>query len=542
MAYMGFISVDWAWRGHRSVSTEEGSSASPSSVGGYDSRGNRFMKLIQETLGRLDRSGPGVRSRGSVVGPADRRGAAEPSPLMLEQTAHGASRENAIKVLVLVCLGAVSAMVIARTGISWGRFGRASSSFGSAAWSATLVYGSFMYAVLLWRLWLWRRYRPMAAVADESLPSVTVVMPVFNEGALVAEAIRSVAASRYPAGRLELVIVDDGSTDDSWLHILRGARAVSDRIKVTTLRHVSNKGKRHALHLGFSRGRSEVFVTVDSDSLLHPNAICNGAAALVRDRRVGCVAGCVEVLNPRASLITRFLKCSFSLSFKFVRAYQNEFRGVFCTPGALSFYRAAFVREVADEWVSQRFLGQACTTGEDRSMTNLFLREGWLTAYQGNSKVFSKMPETFAGMCRMFLRWARSNIRETVVLFGFLFRQFRGAFLNTFRLNMLLATLSLVLPPIFVAGSLMLLVTRDGYALNQFLAVMVYSLSVAVIYYINERDTDWVWLIVYELVWVSCLWWIIPYAFISLRNTGWLTRSAGSESCRPFLAGPATAN
>lgn len=175
-------------------------------------------------------------------------------------------------------------------------------------------------------------------------------------------------------------------------------------------------------------------------------------------------------------------------------------------------------------------------------MTNLFLREGWLTAYQGNSKVFSKMPETFAGMCRMFLRWARSNIRETVVLFGFLFRRFRGAFVNTFRLNMLLATLSLVLPPIFAVGSIMLLVTRDGYALNQFLAVMVYSLSVAVIYYLNERDTDWVWLIVYELVWVSCLWWIIPYAFISLRNTGWLTRSAGPESCKPLLAGPATAN
>lgn len=345
-----------------------------------------------------------------------------------------------------------------------------------------------------------------------------------------------------PAGRLELVIVDDGSTDDSWLHILRGARAAGGRIKVTTLRHVTNMGKRHALHLGFSRGRSDVFVTVDSDSVLHPEAIRNGASALVRDRRVGCVAGCVEVLNPRASLITRFLKCSFSLSFKFVRAYQNEFRGVFCTPGALSFYRAAFVRKVADEWVNQRFLGQACTTGEDRAMTNLFLREGWLTAYQGNSKVFSKMPETFSGMCRMFLRWARSNIRETVVLFGFLFRRFRGAFLYAFRLNIFLATLSLVLPPIFVAGSLMLLVTRDGYALNQFLAVMVYSLSVAVIYYMNERDTDWVWLIVYELMWVSCLWWIIPYAFASLRNTGWLTRSSRPKSPGPLLATQALAN
>lgn len=493
------------------------------------------MKAIQNKL--IHREQAPTREQVELPG---RTGPEPELPQLIQDAlAPSGSRENALKVAVVLLMTVFAGFVLERTGILAGRFRLPQSPFGSATWTATVVYSGIMYLVLVWRIALWRRYRPMSAVADDRLPAVTVIMPVFNEGKLVEEAIGSVAASRYPAGRLEIIVIDDGSTDDSWLHILKAAREAKHRVKVTTLRHLSNLGKRHALHLGFANASGDVFVTVDSDSVLHPDAIRNGVSAMVRDTRVGCVAGCVEVLNPRDSLITRFLKCSFSLSFKFVRAYQNEFRGVFCTPGALSFYRADYVRKVADEWLSQRFLGLACTTGEDRAMTNLFLRAGWLTAYQQNAKVFSKMPADFAGMCRMFLRWARSNIRETIFLFAFLFRRFRGPYLNTFRFNMLLATSALVLPPLLIAGNMGLWLTRDGYALHQLAAVMLYSLSVAVIYYINERDTDWVWLVVYEFVWVTSLWWIMPYAFVSLRNTGWLTRHVGPERSTP-MAQPAT--
>ncbi len=400
------------------------------------------------------------------------------------------------------------------------------SFMGKLFWGMTAGYGAIMCCALVWRVWLWLRYRPMPSVRDDELPSVSVVIPAFNEGPLVRHAILSAAASLYPREKMEVIVIDDGSSDDTWRHICWAAIEVGERVRVVTLRHPGNRGKRAALHLGFAEARGEVLVTIDSDSILMPEALRNAVTPLVRDPSVGCVAGCVEVLNPRQSMMTRFLKCYFSLSFKFVRAYQSEFRGVFCTPGALSAYRADVVRRVADEWRDQRFLNLPCTTGEDRAMTNLFLREGWMTAYQGSAVVRSKMPHTYVGLTRMFLRWARSNIRETIVLFRFLFTDFRRRRLWPLRVNMLLVVLSLALPPLLVLNNMALLTMSEGYLLHRAGVILVFAAFSAAIYYRNERDSDWVWMVVYKFFWVACLAWILPYAALTLRNTGWLTRTA----------------
>lgn len=417
---------------------------------------------------------------------------------------------------------------------------------GYLFWYTALFYGGLMYAVTLWRVVLWRRYKPMPSVTDEALPAVSVIIPAFNEGRLVRQSILSVAHSDYPREKLEIIAIDDGSADDTWEHIRAAAAEVDSRIRMTTFKQPRNKGKREALYIGFKQARGSVIVSIDSDSIVEPDALRNGVTPLVLDPTLGCVAGCVEVLNPRQSLITRFLKCTFSLSFKFVRAYQSEFRGVFCTPGALSIYRAEIVRRVADEWVNQKFLGMPCTIGEDRAMTNLILREGWMTAYQGNAVVWSKMPHTYTGMCKMLLRWGRSNVRETLFLFKFLFKNFRNRYLRTFQFNMLLTALTLFLPPFMILNSYLLLFTSGGYVMHQLGMLVVYAATMSLIYYFNERDTDWVWLFLYEFLWPIGFAWIIPYATITMRKTAWLTRMTSvdlklapeeREPARPILAG-----
>jgi hyaluronan synthase len=410
------------------------------------------------------------------------------------------------------------------------------SKVASLFWWTALLFGGVTYAALVWRVLLWRRYRPMPAPRDEELPNLTVIIPAFNEGPLVRQSILSVAANDYPADKLEIIAVDDGSTDDTWHHIQAAASRVSRDIRLTTLQQTRNKGKREALYLGFKRGTGDIFVTLDSDSILSRDALRNGVAPLVREKKIGNVAGCVEVLNPRESWVTRFLKCTFSLSFKFVRAYQSEFRGVFCTPGALSFFRADAVRKVADEWLRQQFLGVQCTIGEDRAMTNLMLRDGWLTAYQGNAKVYSKMPTTYGGMCKMLLRWGRSNIRETVVLLRFLFTRFRSNYLRSFQFNMLLTIVSLFLPPLFILNGYVLMLTNFDYAMHAMGLVMINGAFMSLIYYMNEKDSDWVWLFAYEYFWTAALSWIIPWAAMTVRNAGWLTRG----NAKPVVPRPVT--
>ncbi len=430
-----------------------------------------------------------------------------------------------------------AAMVLAWTLMlsDFWRFHRISDEtlLGMATWTVAMCYGAVVFVSLIWRLMLWRRYCPMESVDDADLPSVTLVIPAFNEGELVRYSVLSAAASRYPADRLEIIVIDDGSTDDTWSHIISAVREAGDNLNITTLRQPKNMGKRQALYDGFKQARGDVFVTIDSDSVLEPDALRNAVTPLVLDPDIGCVAGCVQVLNPRQNLITRFLKVYFSLSFKFVRAYQNEFRGVFCTPGALSVYRADAVRRIADEWLEQSFLGLPCSTGEDRSMTNLLLREGCLTAYQGNAVVWSRVPHGYVDMANMFLRWARSNIRETLVLWRFMFTRFRERHLQVFRLNMVLVLFSLVMPPLLIAHSVGLLATSDGFVLRYVGVMLLFSLIMSTVYYRNERDSDWVWLLVYNVFWIGCLSWVLPYAALTLRNTRWMTRGESVPDGKP---------
>ena len=81
--------------------------------------------------------------------------------------------------------------------------------------------------LLTFRTLLWFSYRPFAPLQPGSAPTMTVVIPAFNEGAMVAQAIDSVATARYPVGRLQVIVVDDGARDDTWVHIQTGRRAPS---------------------------------------------------------------------------------------------------------------------------------------------------------------------------------------------------------------------------------------------------------------------------------------------------------------------------
>lgn len=395
-------------------------------------------------------------------------------------------------------------------------------------WSMAL-YGGMHYAAMVWRICLWLSYRPMAPIAESELPAVSVVIPAYNEGALVRKSIDSVTHLDYPRHKLQVIAVDDGSSDDTWSHIL--AAASHAPVKVLTLRQPANRGKRHALYAGFQRATGEVWVTVDSDSILEPDALRNGVVPLVRDKRIGLVAGNVKVLNRNDSLFTRLLKVSFTLSFAFSRAYQTQIRGLLTTPGALSIYRASAVKPVLEKWINQTFLGVPCLTGEDRSMTNFICAQGFHSFFQSTAVVWAKMPSTYSGMVKMFLRWARSNIRETLVLLSYLFKPFRADHLWGFRINSVLLASTLIIPYFLIVHSYYLLLTNPFWLLRYAVMIALMSIPMAAIYLRNERDSDFVWVVAYEFFWILACQWIMPYAFLTCRRQGaWITRGEAQKA------------
>jgi hyaluronan synthase len=384
----------------------------------------------------------------------------------------------------------------------------------------TVIWISMGLVLLFVRTVLWLRYRPFAPAVEDDAPSLTVIIPAYNEGAMVESAIASVAQASYPKARLQIVAVDDGSKDDTWHYVQRAALRFPGL--VTPVRLAKNCGKRAALAEGIRRATGEIVVTVDSDSVIAREALL-AVAGPFRNPRVGAVAGKVAVHNRNAHLIPRMLHVRFILSFDFLRSAQSVFGTVYCCPGALSAYRVAVVRELLGEWERQTFLGVRCTYGEDRALTNLILREGYDTVYQRTALVRTMAPTTYNKLCRMYLRWDRSYIREELRFARIVWKRP----LLSRMLALYESTITNLRFP--VAYSAMALwavnaINDPASMVRMLVAIMVVSTLYALYYLRSERSWDFVFGILYAYFSFFALTWIFPYAALTLRARGWLTR------------------
>lgn len=383
--------------------------------------------------------------------------------------------------------------------------------------SAALLLGHASLTLLFSLL-----YRPTPARPAASSPRCTVIVPAYNEGAMVGVAIGSVLVGDYPRDRLEILAIDDGSTDDTWEHIQRIAAEHPEVVRA--IRMPKNGGKREALREGFTRATGEVVVTVDSDSRLEPDALRQIVAPLIADARVAAVAGKVLVLNRYDGLLTRLLAIRFFLAFDLGRAAQSRFGAVLCCPGALTAYRRSAVLAVLGRWSTQTFLGEPCTIGEDRALTTWLLRTGHRAVYQSTAIVHTLVPTSYGGVARMYLRWERGNIREGLTLLPVLATRWR-------REDRLWPTIDVLLelgqfPLACVAVVLMLahLLAAPVDILRMIATISVFALLQSLYTLRSERSTDFLYGVGYALFAFLCLQWIYPYSLVTVRNGRWLTR------------------
>src|SRR5258705_894487 len=273
----------------------------------------------------------------------------------------------------------------------------------------TMLWVAMGTLLLTFRTVLWLRYRPFPAATMADAPMLTVVIPAYHEGRMVEQSIDSVVRAAYPRERLQLLVIDDGSKDDTWHYIERAAARHPGWI--TAVRFPENRGKRAALAEGFRRARGEVVITVDSDSVVERNSLL-AMVGPFSNPKIGAVAGKVAVYNRHQGLLPRMLHVRFTLSFDFLRRAQSTYGTVYCCPGALAAYRAAALRRLIDAWENQHFLGAPCTFGEDRALTNFILATGYDTVYQNAAVVHTVVPDSYGKLCKMYLRWDRSYVRE----------------------------------------------------------------------------------------------------------------------------------
>ncbi|MDH5405484.1 MAG: glycosyltransferase family 2 protein [Candidatus Aminicenantes bacterium] len=352
-------------------------------------------------------------------------------------------------------------------------------------------------------------------------PKVTVIIPAYNEGKMVEKSICSCLNSNYPKSRLQIISVDDGSEDDTWHYIRRQQKEHPDLVK--GIRLPQNRGKRWALAEGFKRASGKILVTMDSDSVMERDALSNLVAPFI-DKEIGAATAKVKVLNKNENLLTRMIGVRYIMAFEFYRASRSTFKTVFCCSGVLSAYRKEIIDKIMDQWLHQRFMGQVCTYGDDRSLTNFILRSGYYTVYQRNSVVYTLVPSTLPKLARMLVRWHKSFIRESIVFITFMFSNYRrnNRFLPIFDF-----TLSTVLIPFqfYIIIYSIIHIFIDPLLILRFLAIITIMGSVYMSFYVKfEKNTDFVFGLLYSFLHVFFLMWTVPYAVITFKNNSWLTR------------------
>jgi len=366
--------------------------------------------------------------------------------------------------------------------------------------------------------------------SDSDLPEVTVLVPAYNEGEHVFYTLRSLLDSNYPADKLHIIAVNDGSLDNT-LHYLQMAGKLSGQISVIDLK--KNMGKKHALYQGMMRASGDIIITVDSDSIVHHDALRKIVQPFA-DQRTGAVAGMLCSKPGKYNFHVRMMDVALIFGCAFLRKAQSSCGNVFCTPGALSAYRKSAVLPIADEWLSQKFMKRPASIGEDRAIATLLLRNGFHIVHQPAARAETCLPETYSGVCKMLLRWTRSDIRENLLMSPFVIKQLRGPTVKSFNLfihwlalsiNMLLPFISL---PAVICG--LFVHNHTGYQLAAiYISSALWSIVPAWIYWREKRffrQTIWAFLFgFYSLFMLS---WITVYSVFTVRDSRWLSREIKS--------------
>ncbi len=275
----------------------------------------------------------------------------------------------------------------------------------------TVVVQAFLLILIanryVGRLFLWAfRKRSDGELAEDYRPKVTVVVPLFNEGESVRATIKSLLAQDYPADKLNVIVVDDCSTDGSYLHACRESQR-SDRVRV--LRNDRNMGKRRSINRAVRKSDAEIIVSVDSDVLVAEDAI----RLLMRQFTspdMAAVGGRVSISNKHDNWLTRMQSIKYFFSYYFTKGLEPAFKSVMCLSGCLTAYRRSVLLELEPLLEARALMGVPIKYGEDRFLTRQIIKAGYKTTMTLDAVCETKAVDNLDGYFAQQLRWRRSNM------------------------------------------------------------------------------------------------------------------------------------
>lgn len=353
------------------------------------------------------------------------------------------------------------------------------------------------------------------------LQRVAIIIPTYNEEPKDLERCVQSALSQEYSTPVSVMVVDDGSPDKRGINHIKETFRGAPNLFIHEFSE--NKGKRHAQKYGFDFfGDSvDVVVTIDSDTVLARDSVAN-LVLLFADPKVGAVTGDVRAI--KQNFLTILIDARYWTAFNQERAAQSLFGTVLCCSGPLAAYRNSLIQNVKEKYVSQRFLGQYCTYGDDRHLTNLILELGYTVHYERRAKAWTYVPEKIKPWLRQQTRWNRSFYRE--LLWTLKRVVLRRKYQNIYMIYDL-AMQSLL--PFLLLGSLLFVcvksMTESPLYLFGYVTILVGVALLRGSYaYLRTRERMFFLFPLYAFCHIFMLIPVRMYALCTLKTTKWGTR------------------
>ncbi len=243
-----------------------------------------------------------------------------------------------------------------------------------------------------------RAAKNLSLVTDAELPCISVLVPCHNEGRVISHTIEALQKLDYPSAKIEFLLINDGSTDNT-AEVIRGYTG-DPRVRLLEVpKLLSARGKSGALNYALSQSRHPMIAIYDADNLPEPGAIRPLAEHLVRDPNLAAAVGMYRAWNRRRALITRFINIE-GIGFQWmVQAGRWMLMRLTMLPGTNYVIRKSIVEKLGG-WDEQALT-------EDSELTVRLYQAGYEVQLVPTSVSWEQEPESLRVWFKQRRRWVR---------------------------------------------------------------------------------------------------------------------------------------
>lgn len=249
----------------------------------------------------------------------------------------------------------------------------------------------------------------------DEYPSVTIAVPCWNEEKTLPGTLDSLLELDYPKNKLTVIVVDDGSKDNTFAIAQEYESRHKGQIKVFTKQ---NGGKHTAVNLALAQSTTELFGCLDADSFVDKNALRIIASYFLHHKEAMAVTPCIHIKSPK-TIVQRIQAIEYLLGV-FLRKSYGEIDAIQVTPGPFSIFRREIFAKIGDY--------RKAHNTEDYEITLRMHKHHLKIMNSHKALVYTVGPSTFKGYFYQRLRWSRGFLENSLEYKEMFFNKSYGNF------------------------------------------------------------------------------------------------------------------